>query len=123
MKLQGFAKHHAGWLTGNQISRLSAAFCLLTVPMASESTPLNWLLAQLFYFKRHRLHFRLQPPRPLSDKSISPATEKIAIARRAGILNPPAFPKKSARFRNTWTPPESGSSFKRRRHLQMTHRV
>lgn len=123
MKLRGFTKHRVGWLTGNRISHLSALFCLLAVPMISESTPLNWLLAQLFYFRRNGLHFHPHPPRFIPDESIGSASVKIAVARRIGTLNPPAIPEMSAKFRNVWTPPENNSAFKRRRHLPMTHQL
>jgi len=142
MKLRHFPKNSADrirsalWLSageltanpafrraGNQITCLSATFCLLAIPTATESSPLNWLLTLLFCTGRRWFDFPRKRPPQAAIKISCPASAKTVASFQTSFRKPPTFHKKVDGFRNIWTPPATGTVFERRRRLKMTHHL
>ena len=116
----GLAANPAFRRAGNQITRLSATFCLLAIPTATESSPLNWLLTLLFCSGRRWFHFPRKRPPQAATKISCPAPANAMASFKTNFREQPTFCKETAGFRNTWTPANS-SAFERRRRLKMTH--
>jgi len=108
---------------GNQISRFSIALYLLGTSAATESAPFCWILARLFCSAKGRF---LDSPEVLHQTTAiatRPAhtTVKDHLTARALVCPTPAIKNES--FRNVWTPPKTGESFKRGRLFWMSHGV
>jgi hypothetical protein len=109
--------------TGNQISRFSMALYLLGSSLATESTPLCWILARLLCSAKGRLLDSPEASRQTTAIASHPAqaTVKDKLTARAFVCSTPD--SKNESFRNIWTPPETGESFKRGRLFWMSHGV